>query len=179
MREASANLYYKPKFYFMKYVNFCLIAIFSLALSSGSVKDAAPSLGYYPGEIIPEIVLTDLEGDSYMLSEHRGKKVVVNFWATYDAHSRATNIRLHNYLSMINTDVTFISIAFDENINVLERTMAMDNLDTFSLFSDVSGTKSDLYRDFKLSRGFRNYLIDENGVIMAMNVTPEELSKIL
>jgi thiol-disulfide isomerase/thioredoxin len=163
----------------MKYVNFCLIAIFSLALSSGSVKDAAPSLGYYPGEIIPEIVLTDLEGDSYMLSEYKGKKVVVNFWATYDAHSRATNIRLHNYLKMISADVTFISIAFDENINVLDRTMAMDNLDALSQFCDVSGTKSDLYRDFKLDRGFRNYLIDEKGVIIAMNITPEDLSIIL
>ena len=163
----------------MKYVNFCLVALFSLALSSGSVKDAAPSLGYYPGEIIPEIVLTDLEGDNYKLSEFKGNKVVVNFWATYDAHSRATNIRLHNYLKMIDADVTFISIAFDENINVLERTMAMDNLDAPSLFCDVSGTESDLYRDFKLNRGFRSYLIDENGVIIAMNVTPEDLSIIL
>ena len=163
----------------MKYVNFCLIALFSLALSSGSVKDAAPSLGYYPGEIIPEIVLTDLEGDKYMLSDFKGNKVVVNFWATYDAHSRATNIRLHNYLKMNSADVTFISIAFDENINVLDRTMVMDNLDTLSLFCDVNGTESDLFRDFKLSGGFRSYLIDENGVIMAMNVTPEELSIIL
>ena len=160
----------------MKYVNFCLIAIFSLALSSVSVKDASPSLGYYPGEIIPEIVLTDLEGDTYMLSEYRGKKVVVNFWATYDAHSRAGNIRLHNYIKKNNADVTFISIAFDENINVLERTMAMDNLDALSQFCDVRGTKSDLYRDYKLSRGFRNYLIDEKGVIIAMNITPEDLS---
>lgn len=163
----------------MKYVNFCLIAIFSLALSSVSVKDAAPTLGYYPGEIIPEIVLTDLEGDTYMLSEYKGKKVVVNFWATYDAHSRATNIRLHNYLKMISADVTFISIAFDENLNVLDRTMAMDNLDKFSQFCNLNGTKSDLYRDFKLSRGFRNYLIDENGVIVAMNITTEDLSIIL
>ena len=163
----------------MKYVNFCLVALFSLALSSCSVKDAAPSLGYYPGEIIPEIVLTDLEGDKYMLSDFKGNKVVVNFWATYDAHSRATNIRLHNYLKMIDSDVTFISIAFDENINVLDRTMAMDNLDEHSLFCDVRGTESDLYRDFKLSRGFRSYLIDENGVIIAMNVTPEDLSIIL
>jgi hypothetical protein len=57
--------------------------------------------------------------------------------------------------------------------------MEMDNLDRLSLFSDVSGTKSDLYRNFKLNRGFRNYLIDENGVIVAMNITPEDLSSIL
>ena len=163
----------------MKYVNFCLVALFSLALSSGSVKDATPSLGYYPGEIIPEIVFTDLEGDEYKLSEFKGNKVVVNFWATYDAHSRATNIQLHNYLKMNSADVTFISIAFDENINVLDRTMAMDNLDATSLFCDVKGTNSDLYRDFKLNSGFRSYLTDENGLILAMNISLEDLSIIL
>ncbi len=163
----------------MKYVNFCLIAMFSLALSSVSVKDAPLSLGYYPGEIIPEIVLTDLEGESYKLSDYKGKKVVVNFWASYDAQSRANNVRLHNYLQMIDTDVTFISIAFDENKNVIERTLALDNLNKQSQFCEVGGTDSGLYKEFKLKRGFRNYLIDEDGVIQAMNITPEDLKIIL
>ena len=162
----------------MKYVNFCLIAIFSLALSSVSVKDAPPSLGYYPGEIIPEIEFTDLEGESYKLSDYKGKKVVVSFWASYDAHSRANNVRLHNYLQMIESEVTLISIAFDENKNVVERTLAIDNLNNLSQFCEVKGTNSELYRDFKLNRGFRNYLIDEEGVIQAMNITPEDLNVI-
>lgn len=163
----------------MKYVNFCLIAIFSLALSSGSVKDAAPSIGYYPGEIIPDIVLTDLEGYTYNLSDYQGKKVVVNFWASYDAQSRASNVLLHNYLKMSNADVTFLSVSFDENKDVIERTIAMDNLDKISQFCEIVGADSELYSDFKLNRGFRNYLIDETGVIKAMNFTPEELSDIL
>lgn len=162
----------------MKYVNFCLIAIFSLALTSGSVKDAAPIIGYYPGEIIPNIVLTDLEGDTYNLSDYKGKKVVVNFWASYDAQSRANNVLLHNYLKMNNADVTFLSVSFDENKDVIERTFEMDNLDKISQFCEINGADSELYYDFKLNHGFRNYLIDENGVITAMNVTPEDLSSI-
>lgn len=163
----------------MKYVNFCLIAIFSLALSSGSVKDVAPSIGYYPGEIIPDIVLTDLGGDTYNLSDFRGKKVVVNFWASYDAQSRASNVLLHNYLKMSNADVTFLSVSFDENKDVIKRTIAMDNLDIISQYCEIDGADSDLFSDFKLNRGFRNYLIDENGVIKKMNFSPEELSDII
>ncbi|WP_294072579.1 TlpA family protein disulfide reductase [Proteiniphilum sp. UBA1028] len=163
----------------MKYVNFCLIAMFSLALSSGSVKDAVPSIGYYPGERLPDIVLTDIKGDSCNLSDYKGKKVVVNFWASYDARSRATNVRLHNFLKMTNADVVFLSISFDQNIHVVERTLAMDNLDTISQFCEVNGPESGLYKDFRLNRGFRNYLIDENGVIKAMNFTSEDLSVIL
>jgi len=159
----------------MKYVNFCLIAIFSLALSSGSVKDAAPSIGYYPGEIIPDIVLTDLDGDTYNLSDFKGRKVVVNFWAPYDAQSRVTNVLLHNYLKMNNADITFLSVSFDINKDVIERTFEMDNLDKNSQFCEVNGADSEIYNDFKLNRGFRNYLIDENGFIEAMNFTLDDL----
>jgi len=163
----------------MKYVNFCLVALFSLLLSSGSVENDIPDTGYYPGESIPDITFTDLGGDVHHLHDFKGKKVVVNFWAAYDAQSRANNVRLHNYLSKHHADITFLSIALDENINVVERTLALDNLDPASQFCEVSGTGSDLYKEFKLKRGFRNYLIDENGIIKAMNITPDDLRVIL
>ncbi len=155
------------------------MVIFSLVLTSGSIKDPAPTVGYYPGEMIPNIVLTDLEGNTKNLSNYKGKKVVVNFWASYDAQSRASNVRLHNYLKINNLDVNFLSISLDENINVIERTLVMDNLDKNSQFCEVNGTDSQLYREFKLNRGFRSYLIDEDGVITAMNITPEVLKTIL
>ena len=41
-------------------------------------------IGCYPGERIPNIVLHDIEGNILDLSKYKGKKVIVNFWATYD-----------------------------------------------------------------------------------------------
>ena len=161
----------------MKYVNFCLIVIMTFALSAGSVSHKIPSVGYYPGEMIPDIVLTDLEGNSYQLHDYRGKKVVVNFWASYDAQSRAANVQLHNILKVMDEDVVFLSISFDENKNVVERTMALDDLETESLFCELNGTGSKLYKEFKLDKGFRNYLIGENGVIAAMNMAPDDLKQ--
>jgi Redoxin. len=143
------------------------------------VKTETPSTGYHPGETIPDIVLTDLEGNFSHLRDFKGKKVVVNFWAAYDAQSRATNVQLHNYLKMNNADVEFLSISFDENRNIVERTLTLDNLEDISQFCEVKGTGSELYREFKLNKGFRNYLIDENGVITAMNITPERLKALL
>ncbi len=163
----------------MKYVNFCLAALFSLLLSAGSVKNDIPDTGYYPGESIPDIVFTDMGGDAHRLHDFKGKKVVVNFWAAYDAPSRANNVRLHNYLSKHHADIAFLSVAFDENINVVERTLALDNLDPASQFCEVNGPGSNVYKEFKLNRGFRNYLIDEDGIITAMNITPDDLHAIL
>ncbi len=163
----------------MKYVNFCLAAILSLALSSGSVKNDLPSIGYHPGEMIPDIVLTDSEGERLVLHELKGKKVVLSFWASYDAHSRAANVQLYHFLSRINSDVTFISVSFDENQNVLERTLAMDQLEMIPCYREPNGSGSGLYQDFRFSKGFSNYLIDEEGLITAMNIDPEEMQTLL
>lgn len=163
----------------MKYVRFCLAVMITFALSASSVKVHTPSAGYYPGELIPNIVLTDLEGNTHRLHDYRGKKVVVSFWASYDARSRAANVQLHNILKAMDADVAFLSISFDENQNVVERTLALDDMETVSLFSEADGTGSKLYKEFKLDRGFRNYLIGENGVIAAMNMNPGDLKEIL
>lgn len=163
----------------MKYVRFCLAVIITFALSASSVNVNTPSIGYHPGEVIPNITLTDLEGNRHQLHDYRGKKVVVNFWASYDARSRAANVQLHNILQAMEADVAFLSVSFDENQNVVERTLALDDMETVSLFSEINGTGSKLYKEFKLDRGFRSYLIGENGVIAAMNLNPDDLKELL
>lgn len=163
----------------MKYVNFCLVVFFTLLLSAGSVEKKVPSVGYYPGEAMPNIVLTDLEGNTHTLKDYKGKKVVVSMWATYDAQSRANNVLLHNILEFSDKDVYFLSIAFDENVNLVKRTLNIDALNSKSNFCEVNGKDSKLYRELKLNRSFRNYLIDENGIIKAMNFTPQELKAVI
>lgn len=163
----------------MKYVNFCLAAIISLMLMSGTTKNDKPSIGYFPGEQIPNIVLQDVSGKTFDLSRYKGKTVVLNFWAAYDAHSRAKNVLLSNYLKSGNQDVVFLSVSFDENRAVFEKTLLWDKIESNSQFCDVNGTKSKLFKELKLEKGFKNYLIDENGVILAMNITPNELKSIL
>lgn len=163
----------------MKYVNFCLAAIASLVFMSGSVKTDKISVGFYPGEELPNIVFNDLEGRSFNLHGYRGKKVVVNFWAAYDAQSRATNVRLHNFLIKNHPGIEFVSICFDENESVFKKTVLLDKLGEYSQFCDVKGAQSGIYKEFQLNNGFKSYLIDEIGVITAMNVTPEKLETII
>ncbi|WP_436414856.1 TlpA family protein disulfide reductase [Petrimonas sp.] len=163
----------------MKYVNFCLAAITSLLLMSSSIKTEKTSTGYYPGERIPNIVLSGLEGQHLDLSEHKGKKVVLSFWAAYDAQSRASNVQLYNYLKENKADVTFLSVSFDENRNVFKRTALLDKIDLKSQFCDETGTDSNIYKEFQLRKGFKNYLIDENGVILAIDLSIEKLKNLI
>lgn len=155
------------------------MVIVSLILVSSSTKTNKPSAGYYPGEQIPNIELQGLEGNNLELGDYKGKKVVLNFWAAYDANSRAKNVQLHNFLTRYYPDVTLVSVSFDDNENVFEKTLVLDNIHPENQFCDVTGTQSDIYKDFRLAKGFKNYLLDENGVIQAMDLTPEILQNLL
>lgn len=162
----------------MKYVNLYLVVL-SLILTSGLIKTQKTSTGYYPGERLPNIVIDGMEEKTLDLSEYKGKKVVLNFWAAYDAYSRANNVAFHNYIKEhAAEDVEFISISFDENYNVFEKTMLLDKIDTHSQFYVKNGSKSKIYKEFQLDKGFRNYIIDENGIIREMNITIEKLKKL-
>lgn len=163
----------------MKHVNFCLAAIVSLFFMSSSIKTEKIPTGYYPGEQIPNIVLSGWEGQRLDLSECKGKKVVLSFWAAYDAQSRASNVQLYNYLKETAPDVTFLSISFDENRNVSERTALLDKIDLNSQFCDETGVNSAIYKEFRLRQGFKNYLIDETGVILAVGLSVEKLKELI
>lgn len=162
----------------MKYVNFGLLML-SFILMSNSIKTDKTSTGYYPGNKIPNIVLTGMEGHNIDINDYQGKKVVLNFWAAYDARSRANNVKLYNYLKDNNIDVEFLSVSLDENINVCKRTALLDKIDLGSQFCDENGPNSELYKELKLDKGFRSYLIDENGVIKAIDLSTERLKELL
>ncbi len=146
---------------------------------SSSIKTEKIPTGYYPGEQIPNIVLSGWEGQRLDLSECKGKKVVLSFWAAYDAQSRASNVQLYNYLKETAPDVTFLSISFDENRNVSERTALLDKIDLNSQFCDETGVNSAIYKEFRLRQGFKNYLIDETGVILAVDLSIEKLKDLI
>ncbi len=151
----------------------------SFVLMSGSIKTEKTSIGYYPGNEIPNIVLTGLEGQNLDLNDYKGKKVVINFWAAYDAPSRANNVRLNNYLKEYANDVEFLSVSLDESINVCRKTALLDKIDLNSQFCDAEGTNSKIYKEFKLNKGFRSYLIDEDGVIKAIDLSADRLKELL
>ncbi len=163
----------------MKYVNFCLTVIVSLIFISSSTKTNKPSTGYYPGEQIPNIALQGSEGNNLELGDYKGKKVVLNFWAAYDANSRARNVQLHNFLKKYYPDVTLVSVSFDDNENVFEKTLLLDEIEPVNQFCEFAGIQSEVYKNFRLAKGFKNYLLDENGVIKAMDLTPGKLQNML
>ena len=111
----------------------------------------------------------------------KGKYVLLSFWASYDAHSRMQNASLSNVLRSAsrNDNVEMVSVSFDEYQSIFKETVRKDQIVTPTCFVETKGESSGLFKKYRLGRGFTNYLLDENGVIIAKNISAAELSAYL
>lgn len=165
----------------MKYFRYFLIMSTAfLGLSSYQSGVTQPSEGIYPGDLFSDIKnLENISGTKVSLSDFKGQKVLVNLWAAYDAPSHRDNVILANVIDKNNYPVKMISLSFDKSESVFERTLAMDKLDNNSQFLLDQEAQGDLIKRYRLDKGFKSYLIDENGKIIAMNLTPESLHQLM
>ena len=138
------------------YVLFVAVAL--LAVSAGT-KNAKPTVGINPGDFAPRIESLGTESN-FSFQNHSGRYTLLNFWATYDAESRARNVQLWKE-------------------SIFTETVKADKLEGTKQFHEELGRKSELFGKYNLQKGFCNFLIDDKGVIIAANVTPEDLTKVL
>ena len=133
------------------------------------------------GDIAPDFIQSMSDGQQAdKLSDREGGYVLLSFWASYDAQSRMRNASLSNVLrDAAQENVEMVSVSFDEYRSVFEETVRKDQIVTPVCFVETEGENSELYKQYRLGRGFTNYLLDENGVIIAKNISAAELSSYL
>lgn len=166
----------------MKYAKyFLIVSLVFIGLSSNTTETSRlSSEGIYPGNLFPDIEnLENVSGTKLNLSDLRGKKVLVNLWAAYDASSHKDNVLLSNLIESKNYPVQMVSVSFDKNESVFKKTLAIDKIDLTNQFMANEKNYSDLFDLYQLKKGFKNYLIDEKGVIVAMNLSPKDLDRYL
>ncbi|MDR1356229.1 MAG: thioredoxin family protein [Tannerellaceae bacterium] len=135
--------------------------------------------GITPGDLAPGIKSLGNKSD-LCFHNSSNRYTLLNFWASYDAESRARNVELANKVSSLDDDkIALCSVSFDENPSVFSGIIKIDKLSRDTQFNDVEGKKSALYRKYNLKKGFTNFLIDRNGIIVAKGITPEELANLI
>ena len=169
------------------YVNWFFVVILISSLTSFIGKDR-PVEGLSIGEYAPDFMIMSGDGSNVAdsvyssLSALHGNYVLVNFWASYDAESRICNIELNHALAD-NEDaricVKFVSVSFDSYASIFRETVRKDGIVGATCFFETGGDKSSIFKDYNLKKGFTNYLLDENGMIIAKNISVAELSSYL
>ena len=166
----------------MKYVKWIFVVLLIGSLTSFVEKDK-PTGGLNVGDIAPDFKIQSMSAGQPLaeLSDMKGKYVLLSFWASYDAHSRMQNASLSYVLRSAsrNENVEMVSVSFDEYQSIFKETVRKDQIVTPTCFVETKGESSGLFKKYRLGRGFTNYLLDENGVIIAKNISAAELSAYL
>lgn len=130
------------------------------AADSASIKE-----GIDIGNLSPDFELTTLDGKQAKLSQYRGKKVILNFWATWCPPCNAEIPDLEKFYSDFKDKDTVIlgvdltqSEKSQESVSAFVRT----NKITYPVLLDKDGTAADTYRILSIPTSF---IIDTKGII--------------
>ncbi|MBR3897374.1 MAG: redoxin domain-containing protein [Bacteroidaceae bacterium] len=160
----------------MRHVKWKFVALFTLLVSFVD-KDSIFS-GQDVGDKAPQFTLsaTDEGEQPLSLKNLRGNYVLLSFWASYDAASRMQNVQLSKAVAHMPSQVRMVSVSFDEYRSVFDETVKKDRIDPAISFVELEGENSSLYKQYSLQKGFKNYLLNPEGVIIAKDVDADELS---
>jgi hypothetical protein len=157
---------------------FILFAVLFIFLTAG-LENGGLREGFRLGDVAPEINILGTDSD-VSFANNSSRYTLLHFWAAYDGNSRKQNILLWNYLKKSDlSQIKMISVSMDTFKSVFNETIKTDGLSSTNQLNERQGKKSDVYRKYGLNKGLRNFLIDDKGVIIATNITPETLEKII
>ncbi len=129
------------------------------------------------GEIPPDFKVIDRTGHEVILSQFKGKVVLIDFWAHWCRPCRVEHPKIAAVLKKYrNLGFHVLSITQDVDKVQWEKAIAKDGIEDFQHVFDNGNKINDLYSVSSLPQ---NVLLDRAGKIIAKNVKAEALEQIL
>ncbi|MFQ5400565.1 MAG: TlpA family protein disulfide reductase [Anaerolineae bacterium] len=137
---------------------------FDIQAKSAPVESSGPLA---VGDVARDFTLSDLDGNSYTLSELRGRPVIVNFWATWCAPCRVEMPELQAAFEQYQ-DQGLLILALDQaEPPEVVRDFFYDEMGlTFTPLLDEQGSTAELYSVFNFPSSF---FINPEGTITAIH----------
>jgi peroxiredoxin len=115
------------------------------------------------GDRAPEFTLSSLDGKQVSLSDHRGKVVMVHFWATWCPPCVEEMPTLEKlYRGAAGKDIVMLAVSVDEGGAAAVGSFMERNKLSLPVLLDPGHSVSRLYGTFKFPE---TYIIDRNGVV--------------
>ncbi len=127
-----------------------------------SQDPANAEVGLEKGNLAPDFELTTLDDETVKLSDFRGERVMLNFWASWCGPCRAEMPDMQQFYE--DKDVIILAVNLtDTETEMSDVTNFVDEYSlTFPILLDEETEVADLYRIQPIPT---SYLIDSNGII--------------
>ena len=152
---------------------------------SAQTPEEDPDLEYAkellaPGTPAPDFTLNDIDGNPVSLSDFKGKKVVLVFWASWCPDCRAEVPELKEMMASPKAkDVAFVSISFDRKEEAFRKYVQENEIGGCQLF-DPAGKKESAVGDAYSVKWIPSlYLIGKDGKVQLGTVVIGKISKAL
>jgi len=144
----------------MKRLWVLMIVILYTIISAETVH--ADSIGTEIGDKAPDFELTTVDGEQLKLSDFKGKRVMLNFWATWCPPCREEMPAMELFFKDMDAVVLAVNLT-DMEVNKKQVTDFINTYGlTFPVLLDEKGEVSSLYR---ISPIPTTYMIDSQGFI--------------
>jgi peroxiredoxin len=132
---------------------------------------ASTETGLKVGNQAPDFELTTLDGTKVKLSDYRGKKVILNFWATWCPPCKAEMPHMQDFYEENNNgnvEIVAVNLRNSEKSDGVVNQFIADYQITFPILLDTNAI-GDLYQAFTIPT---SYAIDSKGIIHYRFVGP-------
>jgi len=150
-----------------------LIILAGIAIWQTSYNEEA-KIGLDKGNQAPDFELVTLDGESKKLSDYQGKKVILNFWATWCPPCQEEMPEMEKFHQQYGDEVYVIAVNFtvSESNEDKVKKFIVDHEYSFPVLLDPENKANSGYEVLTYPT---SYFIDENGIIRNKVVGPMTL----